>query len=194
MKNDIEIPAKHKHRLYCTVLELLSKKDFYQVDVRTISKTSGVSIGTIYKYFSSKEDLLFSILEEKIGEINNLIGTHIQGMKSFKEIFRKILWVTMDYYDQNPGMAVTAFITVPTRTWMREKSYRMSTAIFGQIIEAAHRSHDVDPMIDARRFKDIYYMICYRCIHTWYYFGRKWTLVEAIERDYEMYWKMLAPP
>ena len=100
----------------------------------------------------------------------------------------------MDYYDHNPGMAVTAFITVPIRTWMKEASYRMLRKSLGEAIKGALESGQVDPMIDRRRFQDIYYMICYRCIHTWYYFGMKWTLVEAIERDYEMFWKMLAPP
>ena len=194
MKNNVSIPDKHKQRLFPAVLELLTKNDFYKVNVRTISKTSGVSIGTIYKYYKSKEDLLFSILEEKILEIDQLIGIHIQGMKSFKEIFRKMLWVTMDYYDRNPGVAVTAFITVPIRTWMNEKSYRMLPETFDHSLKTALESGQVDPVIDRRRFQDIYYMICYRCIHTWYYFGRKWSLVDSIEKDYEMYWKLLAPP
>ena len=194
MKKNVSIPDKHSERLYPVVLELLTANDFYKVDVRTISKTSGVSIGTIYKYFKSKEDLLFSILEEKIHEIDQLIRTHIQGLKSFKEIFRKMLWVTMDYYDRNPGLAVTAFITVPIRTWMKEASYRMLPTTFDKALNSAIESGQVDAIIDRRRFQDIYYMICYRCIHTWYYFGMKWTLVEAIEKDYEMFWKMLAPP
>ena len=194
MKKHVSIPDKHKQRLYPAVLELLTANDFYKVHVRTISKTSGVSIGTIYKYFESKEDLLFSILEEKVLEIDQLIMIHIQGIKSFKEIFRKMLWATMDYYDRNPGVAVTAFITVPIRTWMKEVSYRMPPTTFDEALKGALESGQVDPEIDRHRFQDIYYMICYRCIHTWYYFGRKWKLVDAIERDYEVYWKMLAPP
>jgi len=194
MKTNTTVPDKHKQRLYPAVLELLTENDFYKVDVRTISKTSGVSIGTIYKYFNSKEDLLFSILEEKIREIDNLIKIHIQGLKSFKEVFRKMLWTTMDFYDRNPGMAVTAFITVPIRTWMQEASYRMLPTAFDDVLKGALKRGQVDPIIDRRRFQDIYYMICYRSIHTWYYFGMKWTLVKAIERNYEMYWKMLSPP
>ena len=194
MNKGTKIPEKHKQRLYPVVLDLLSKKDFYQVNVRSISKASGVSIGTIYKYFSSKEELLFSILDEKLREMETHISIHVQGLQSFKEIFRKILWATMDFYDQDPSMAVTAFITVPTRTWMQDESYKIRKDVFIHNLEAAKKRGDIDPNIDIRCLQDIYFMICYRCIHSWYYFGRKWELVEAIEKDFEIYWKMLAPP
>lgn len=194
MKKGVQIPEKHRQRLYPVVLDLLSRKDFYQVDMRSISRASGVSIGTIYKYFSSKEDLLFSILGAKLKEIELRMNVHIQGLQSFKEIFRKLLWATMDFYDQNPGTAVTAFITVPTRTWMQHESFKIKKDVFICTLEAAKKRGDVDQNIDIRRFQDIYFMICYRCIHSWYYFGRKWKLVEAIEKDFEIYWKMLAPP
>ena len=194
MKKGVQIPEKHRQRLYPVVLDLLSRKDFYQVDMRSISRASGVSIGTIYKYFASKEDLLFSILGENLKEIQRRLNSHTQGLQSFKEIFRKILWATMDFYDQNPGTAVTAFITVPTRTWMQHESFKIKKDVFICTLEAAKKRGDVDQNIDIRRFQDIYFMICYRCIHAWYYFGRKWKLVEAVEKDFEIYWKMLAPP
>jgi AcrR family transcriptional regulator len=194
MKKKIQIPEKHSNRLFPVVLDLLSKKDFYQVDVRSISRTSGVSIGTIYKFYSSKEDLLFSILSDKLQEIELRINSHIQGLQSFKDVFRKILWTTMDFYDQNPGTAITAFITVPTRTWMQDQSFKIKKDVFISTLAAAKKRGEVNQNIDIRRFLDIYFMICYRCIHSWYYFGKKWKLVEAVEKDFELYWKMLAPP
>lgn len=193
MRDGAQIPAKQKERLYPAVLELFSGSDFHQVNMRTVSRVSGVSIGTIYRYFSSKEDLLFSILNEHLSELVELMYLHVKGMKSFKEIFRKLLWVTMDFYDNRPGLAITAFITVPTRTWMQDEGFKVHKKIMEETLNAALRRNEVDPAIDIRRLQDIYLMICYRCIHTWYYFGRKWKLVDAIDSDFEIFWKMLAP-
>lgn len=193
MRNGFTIPEKHKSRLYSAVLETLSERDFHQVDMRTISKNSGVSIATIYQYFPSKESLLFSILTEYLEDLVNLIALHLKGLNSSKEIFRKVLWVTMDFYDTHPGVAITMFITLPTRTWMQQKAYRIGNKLMDQVIAAAHERGDIDPRIDSRRFKDIFYMISYRLIMSWYYFGMKWTLVEAVEKDFEIFWKMLAP-
>lgn len=106
MKKDLDIPQKHKARLYLVVLQLLLQNEFHQVNSRTVCKKSGLSLCTICKYFSSKEEILFRIIEEHIGNIFALQKLHIQGLQSAKEIFRKLLWVTLDYYDRNPNVAV----------------------------------------------------------------------------------------
>lgn len=171
-------------------MELFSNSDFHQVSIRTISEKSGVSLGTIYKYFSTKEDLLFSILRAHINEIGRLSVEHIKGLKSSKEIFRKILWVTMDYYDRHPHLAVCAFITVPARTWMQQKAYRIERVSWEEFAQNGTEQGDIDPAIDSRRAQDIYYMVCYRIIMQWHYFGSRWKLVDAVEKDFDIFWKM----
>jgi hypothetical protein len=37
-------------------------------------------------------------------------------------------------------------------------------------------------------------MICYRYIYTWCFFGRAWNLVDAINQDFDVLWKLLAKP
>ena len=192
MRNGYNLPEKHKSRLYPAVLEIFSERDFHQVDMRTISKKSGVSIATIYQYFPSKEALLFGIMTEYLEKLIALRELHVQGLKSSKEIFRKLLWVTMDFYDNNPGVAITIIITVPTRTWMQQAAYRVGNKRLTRLFEAMQEQGDIDSRIDARRFKDIYYMYCHRLIHTWYFFGMKWKLVEALDEDFELLWKLLA--
>ena len=58
---DRNIPDKLQNRLYPVVLELFSRRDFHQVNLREIAATAAVSTGTIYKHFASKEDLLFAV-------------------------------------------------------------------------------------------------------------------------------------
>lgn len=192
MKNSkTPIPVKLKQRLYPAVLDLFSQKDFHQVQIREICKLSGLSPSTIYRYFSSKEDLLFSILDEKIGEIAERIIEHIKGLESTREIFRKIIWVTMHYYDQNPGVAITAFITVPTRSWMREPSYVNNDVlkVLSDIIEYGKDRKEIDPSLEHAQIRDLFYMYCSRQIHLWYYHGRKWRLVDTVPRFFPLFWK-----
>ena len=194
MRDNRQLPEKHKMRLYPVVLELFSQKDFHKVNIQTISRKSGVSLGTIYKYYSSKEDMLFSILEEYLKEAMEIFILHIKGLKSSKEIFRKILWSTMYFYDRNPGVGVTAFITLPMRTWMQQDAYKTEVEVWNIFAAEGHQRGDLDPAVDGRLVRELYLMICYRVIHMWYYHGMKWTLVDAVNRDFEFYWKMLAPP
>ena len=189
-----DLPEKLKQRLYPVVLDLFSQKDFHQVTLRTICRQSGLSPSTIYQYYSSKENLIFSILDEKISEIGPLVREHVKGLESTKEIFRKIFWVTMDYYDHNPGVAITAFITLPMRTWMSDPTYaRKDTSdTIRDIVAKGHERGDLDPEIDYHQVTDLYYMFCYRQIHLWFYKGRIGRLVDTIPIFFPLAWKAVS--
>jgi hypothetical protein len=138
---------------------------------------------------------LFTILEEKILEIRELIKEHIRGLDSTKEIFRKVFWVTLNYYDNNPGVAITAFITVPMRAWMREDSYTTAKLldIADKIIEHGKQKGEIDPEMTSQMARDLYYMFSHRQIYVWYYHQMKWKLVETIPRFFDQFWKIMAP-
>lgn len=190
-----QMTDKLKNRLYPAVLDLFSDYDFHRVNIREISKRSGVSSGTIYKYFSSKEELIFNILDEQIGQISSVISSQIVGMVNIKEIFRKVFWITMDFYDQNPGVAVTAFITVPMRTWMQDPSYKRQDDLImlkQHVINAAQKGK-IDASLSFHQITDAYYMVCYRCIHNWYYSGMKDKLTDRMDDYFTLFWKMLMP-
>ena len=187
----VGMPAKMKNRLYPVVLELFSSRDFHQVTMRDICGLSGVSPSTIYQYHASKEKLVFAILDEKISEIAPLVRVHVQGLESTEEIFRKIFWVTMDYYDRNPGVAITAFITVPMRSWMREDAYTRNDAyrIIEELATHGWKRNELDPEVTPEQMLDLYYMYCHRQIHLWYHRGRREALVQTIPRFFRLFWK-----
>lgn len=195
VKDFPHVPEKLKQRLYPAVLELFSDNDFHRVNIRAISNRSGVSSGTIYKYFRSKEDLIFTILDEYISQISGLLSNHIAGMVDIKEIFRKVFWVTMDFYDRNPGVAIAAFVTVPMRTWMQDGSYRREDDLstLKQHIDRARKEGKIDPAISFRQIIDAYYMVCYRYIHNWYYAGMQYRLTEKIDAYFQLFWKIVMP-
>ena len=190
-----EMPEKLKERLYPVVLRQFSKKDFHAVNIRDISKESGISTGTIYKYFSSKEDLLFSIIDEKLHELASLLRMHLAGTEDIREMFRKMFWVTMNFFDNNPELAITAYITVPLKSFMANKPYRRKTEmdIWNGIIEKAKQKGAVISEIENHYFVDLYVMIVTRHIQNWYVYGMKWKLADTIGNFFNFFWKVVAP-
>ena len=189
------IPEKLKERLYPVVLRQFSMKDFHAVNIRDISKESGISTGTIYKYFSSKEDLLFSIIDEKLRDLASLLRMHIAGTEDIREMFRKLFWVTMNFFDNNPELAITAFITVPLKSFMANKPYRRETEIdiLNGIVEKAKKRGAVLSDIENHFFADLYVMIMTRHIQNWYVHGMKWKLADTINNFFDFFWKVVAP-
>jgi len=195
MKTRQDIPKKFMDKLYPVVLNLFAERDFHKVNLREIAKAAAMSTGTIYKYFDSKESILFSALQYKISQFEVLARQNIAGLQTSKEIFWTIFQTTMEFYDNNPEVAITAFITIPIRTWMREESYvrTKEKQMLIEIMEEAHQRGDIDPSITTRYVSDLYNMICHRNIHTWYFHGMKWTLKEAMNEWFEVFWKIMDP-
>jgi len=189
------MPEKLKERLFPVVLRQFSMKDFHAVNIRDISKESGISTGTIYKYFSSKEDLLFSIIDEKLRDLASLLRMHIAGTENIREMFRKLFWVTMNFFDNNPELAITAFITVPLKSFMANKPYRRETEIdiLNGIVEKAKKRGAVLSDIENHFFVDLYVMIMTRHIQNWYVHGMKWKLADTINNFFDFFWKVVAP-
>lgn len=186
-----DIPDKIRQRLYPVVLDLFSNHDFHQVNIRDISRRSGLSTSTIYRYFPSKEAMVFTILDEKISEIAKKIRSHLRGLESSREMIRKSFWMTFNFYDENPELAVTAFITVPMRNWMQTDAYRAEDTyeIIAYIVRKGQEQGEIDPALTISQAMDLYYMFCYRQIHRWYYNGRKWKLTEALPGFFDLFWK-----
>jgi len=188
-----KMPQKLKDRLYPVVLRQFAGKDFHAVNIRDISRESGISTGTIYKYFSSKEDLLFSIINEKLLDLASLMRLHLEGTEDVREMFRKLFWVTMNFFDKNPDLAITAFITVPLKSFMANKSYKRETEIdiLNEIVEKAKRKGAVISDMENHYFVDLYMMISVRHIQNWYVHGMKWKLADTINHFFDFFWKVV---
>jgi AcrR family transcriptional regulator len=189
------ITQKLKERLYPVVLRQFASKDFHAVNIRDISKESGISTGTIYKYFSSKEDLLFSIIDEKLRDLASLLRMHLEGTEDIREMFRKMFWVTMNFFDKNPDLAVTAFVTVPWKSFMASKSYKRESEmdILNNLVEIAKKQGAVISEIENHYFADLYMMITQRHIQNWYFNGMKWKLADTINQFFDFFWKIVTP-
>jgi AcrR family transcriptional regulator len=189
------MPQKLKARLYPVVLRQFAGKDFHAVNIRNISKESVIITGTIYKYFTAKEELLFSIIDEKLLDLASLMRLHLEGTEDIREMFRKLFWVTMNFFDKNPDLAITAFITVPLKSFMANKSYKRESEmdILNGIVEIAKKRGAVISEIENRYFADLYMMITQRHIQNWYMHGMKWKLADTINQFFDFFWKVVAP-
>ena len=55
-------PEKKRQQILDAAIWILSRKLYYQCPISEIAKRAGVAKGTVYLYFSSKEELYFSII------------------------------------------------------------------------------------------------------------------------------------
>ena len=78
---------RHRQEILEAALELFSEKGFHNVTMNEIAKESEFAVGTIYNFFSNKEDLYKALILEKSEEFRPaLIGALDSGKDEMESI------------------------------------------------------------------------------------------------------------
>ncbi|MBP7738227.1 MAG: TetR/AcrR family transcriptional regulator [Spirochaetes bacterium] len=133
--------------------EVFSKKDFVSSTISDVAKQAGVSDATIYEYFASKEELLFSIPWENIENSKNILDDHLVYIKGAANKLRGLIYHLMSYYQENADFAAISlmilktnrkFMETDTYTYLREY-YRIILDIIQEGIDSGEFKKDIDP-------------------------------------------------
>jgi AcrR family transcriptional regulator len=63
-------------RIVDTAVELAEKGGFEAVRLRDVASVAGVALGTLYRHFRSKEDLLLAALAEEVAQLEIYMAAH----------------------------------------------------------------------------------------------------------------------
>jgi len=78
---DTALVEKRRNQIIAGALKLFKQKGFHRTTTREIAKESGFSIGTLYEYIRTKEDVLFLVYEA----INDHVYKHLEKAIDTKE-------------------------------------------------------------------------------------------------------------
>lgn len=125
---------------------VFAKKGFQAATISDIARKAKVSDATIYEYFSSKEELLFSIPAEtirKYHEKNREILPYIQGAANK---LRFLIHRHLGLYAENPDYAnVVMLILKGNRNFLKTQAYKIvqaSARNYIQVLEEGIQSGD----------------------------------------------------
>jgi TetR/AcrR family fatty acid metabolism transcriptional regulator len=130
---------------------VFAQKGFQAATVADIAKKAHVSEATIYEYFSSKEELLFSIPAETIKayhEKNREILPHLQGAANK---LRFLINRHLGLYDANPDYATVVMLTLKgSRNFLKTDAYKIvqsSARNYIQVLEEGIQNGEFRPDI-----------------------------------------------
>lgn len=69
---------------------IISEQGIQGATIRSIAEQAGVSTGAIYHYYSSKEAILYDVMDDGLSEIKRISTISIADQKKFKEIIQEI--------------------------------------------------------------------------------------------------------
>ena len=116
--------------------EVFSKKDFQSSTISDVAKQAGVSDATIYEYFASKEELLFSIPRANIENSKNILEDHLLYIKGAANRLRGIIYHLLSYYQENAEFAAISLMILKTsRKFMETEIYNYLREYYQIIIK-----------------------------------------------------------
>lgn len=82
-------------------LSLFARKDFHEVTVDEIAEQIGLSKGTLYLYFKNKEDLFFSIIQEKTDQLFGRLQEAMSQGETFIERMENLIRSYLLFFEEH---------------------------------------------------------------------------------------------
>jgi uroporphyrinogen-III synthase len=70
---------------------LFSRKSYHEVMMDEVARLASIAKGTVYNYFSSKEELYFSIMKGRMEKLNQSLKVNITELKNSNELLRSFI-------------------------------------------------------------------------------------------------------
>jgi len=95
---------RHRQEILQVALKLFSEKGFHNVSMHEIAEKSEFAVGTLYKFFSNKEDLYKALILEKSEEFHSSLtaalttsGNELEKIRACVEAKIKVFMENLDY-------------------------------------------------------------------------------------------------
>lgn len=181
-------------RIEKAVLTLFSSHDFHEVTLLDVAKEAHVSLQTIYKYFGSKEVLVYAMLDVMLGRLAERMIDHLQGIDDARERLRKTFWVTLDYMDKHPAVMMLLFTAVPVSRHQNIRIYEspeLMQAFMGVFKDGQARGV-LNRRVSAKILLDVFMGIIGRVVLMHIVRREKRPLIEQFDELFRMLWRALS--
>ena len=181
-------------RIEKAVLTLFSTRDFHEVTLLDVAKEAHVSLQTIYKYFGSKEVLVYAMLDVMLGRLAERMIDHLQGIDDARERLRKTFWVTLDYMDKHPAVMMLLFTAVPVSRHQNIGIYESPELMgaFMGVFKDGQARGVLNRRVSAKILLDIFMGIIGRVVLMHIVRREKQSLLDQFDELFRILWRALS--
>ena len=181
-------------RIEQAVLSLFSTRDFHEVTLLDVAKEARVSLQTIYKYFGSKEVLVYAMLDVMLGRLAERMIDHLQGIDDARERLRKTFWVTLDYMDKHPAVMMLLFTAVPVSRHQNIGIYESPELMgaFMGVFKDGQARGVLNRRVSAKILLDIFMGIIGRVVLMHIVRREKQSLLDQFDELFRILWRALS--
>jgi len=182
------------NRIEKAVLELFSTRDFHEVSLQEVARSANVSLQTIYKYFGSKQVLLYTMPDVMLVRLADRMIDHLQGIDDARERLRKTCWVTLDYMDKHPTVMLLLVTAVPASRHRNIRIYEspeLMNAFLGVLKDGQTRGV-LNDRVSSKVLLDVFMGIIGRVALMHIVRAEKRALTEQFDELFHILWRAMS--
>jgi len=175
--------------------KVFSEKGFQDATIAEIAKTSGASEASIYDYYTTKENLLFSIPLELMRQLHEKMEFHLKLIRGSLNKVYAILNMQLLFYNEHPEFtAVLMLILKHNRRFIDTESHkeiRKNLRVFDRIITEGIESGEFRSDINPYYVRSTFIGTMEHIIINWLMLGKPKDLMEASDQMFDICVKLL---
>jgi len=91
----------HRKEILMAAEKVFAAKGFFRTTMSEVAEAAEFGTGTLYKYFDSKENLYFTLINEKGEEIEGRVKKELSRKVPAKDRIEKVLKLQFEFIEQN---------------------------------------------------------------------------------------------
>jgi len=107
-----EEQVRRRKEIFNASVHLFLDKGFNETSMREIAEAAGIGKSTLYDYFSSKDDILLSFVEDELQRLTDGARTIAKQNIGAQEKLRRMMFAYMDYLATNEAFYVKLSLEV----------------------------------------------------------------------------------
>ncbi len=180
-----EKTEERKSNILKAASRIFSKKGFQDATISEIAKAAGASEAFVYEYFSTKENLLFSIPREHMQTLHDNLEFHLRLIRGAVNKLHATLYMQLMYYSEHPEFtAVLLLILKHNRKFIdtdAHKEIRDYLKIVDRCIKEGVESGEIHAEIDPYYLRATLIGSLEHIVINWLLRGKPENLMDAFE-------------
>jgi AcrR family transcriptional regulator len=140
--------AARRQRVILTALELAAEGGYDAVQMRDVAARANVALGTIYRYFSSKDALLASAMVQWMAELEDTVLARPPAGRRTAERVMDVLGRALRAMEREPQLTRAVITALTAGDPAGIEAFKGMTGAFARIMRPAFPA-DVDPALEA---------------------------------------------
>ena len=133
-----------------SAIKLFAKQGYNGTSTLQIAKEAGVSQATVFKYFKTKEDLLYSITLPVLPKLYLVFLGRVQNANSIQELIRYIVRDRFEFLEENSNTVKILYSEILTNENLKKQVIESTLEIFDEfdIKKILHNYKKINPEIN----------------------------------------------